>query len=309
MDLAGKKFPKILVFGCGRIAREHARNLRGKASLFFASKSASSARRISEEFNGDCSFSDYEKGAEFCDAIVLSSPPDNRLVPILVAARLGKPILVEKPLCLSEKELLQIERICSKARKRFFLQVAENWAYKKAASLALKLVCEGKIGNVKRISCIRGRRLKVSGWREKYGALLEGGIHQVALVSSLAGGLAPKRVSATFGLERPERESIVKLGYGKFSAELEYSWNRNLFGRTIVFGSLGRIVLDDLCISATLISKKGLGFFPVGLSDPFGTKAVIDNFLFCLKTGKMPYYGIKRAKTDMGIVFSAYKGL
>jgi len=300
---------RILLSGCGKMGFAHASALskRGDVSLLFNSANPASARRFAKIFGGRAVGS-LEDGLLEADALVLATPPEDRIAPISLARKLGKPVLSEKPLCSEKGELGKLAKIVERGKVGFFLQIAENWAYKRTVRLACELVRSGKIGELREISVVRGAKISSSGWREKYGALLEGGIHQIALISSFSGWAQPRKVSAEFGSERPERSSSVSIGYGgDLKASLKYSWKQNMFGGTIVRGTLGRIFLDNWLLSATLFSKRGVGFFPLGFRDPYGIGAIHADFLSCIEGERAPFYNFKKARIDLETVFRAYE--
>lgn len=287
-------------------AHASALSKRKGVSLLFDSANPASAKRFAKIFGGRA-VNSLEEGLLEADALLLATPPGDRIEPISLAKKLGTPVLSEKPLCAGKKELGKLAGIVGRGKGKFFLQISENCVYKRTAQVASGLVASGKIGELREISVVRGAKISSSGWREKYGALLEGGIHQIALVSSLSGFLRPKKVSAEFGQERPERDSLVRLDYGTFSASLKHSWKQNMFGGTLVRGTLGRIFLDNWLLSATLLSKRGWGVFPLGVRDPYGIEAIHSDFLSCIGEKRAPLYSFKKAKIDMETVFRAYE--
>lgn len=302
---------RILLSGCGKMGFAHASALskRGDVSLLFNSANRASAEIFAKTFGGGAVGS-LESGLLEADALVLATPPNNRIAPISLARELGKPVLSEKPLCSEKSEIGKLAKIVEKGKAGFFLQIAENWAYKRTVRFACKLVLSGKIGELREISVVRGAKISSSGWRESYGALLEGGIHQIALISSFSGWARPVKVSADFGSERPERSSSISIDYGgDLKASLKYSWKQNMSGGTLVKGTLGRIFLDNWLLSATLLSKRGWGFFPLGVRDPYGIEAIHSDFLSCIGGKRKPFYNFKKAQIDLETVFRAYTAL
>ena len=224
---------KICLVGCGGIARTHARNLAGKAELCFHSRTRESAERLRDECGGGQVFARFEEVLEAADVqgLVISTPPETHCEQVVAGLEAGKSVLVEKPMCVSADEVERIGAAVD-AREDCLLMVAENYYYKPSVKLLQWLVRHGFIGGLEEVRVKKLFAQETEGWKSAHGALLEGGIHFVALISALfetAGQAAPERVAAEFpGREAgaPERRSVTRLEYaGGATAELRYAWN------------------------------------------------------------------------------------
>ncbi len=63
------------------------------------------------------------------DGVIICSPPEFHKDQIIKSLEAGKAVLVEKPMCISEEEISEIEEVFRK-QKNPFLMVAENYYYK-----------------------------------------------------------------------------------------------------------------------------------------------------------------------------------
>ena len=250
------------------------------------------------------------------DAVLISSPPDAHRPQVVAALAAGKGVLVEKPLCATADDLAAIGAAAA-AHPDALLMIAENYYYKPSLKLLKWIIQQGFIGQVQQ--AIIGKRFtqQATGWKSGYGALLEGGIHFVALGADLFAD-APQRVTAEFPGHQagePERNSIVRVEYPS-GAELvlHYAWNafsltKGTFQHARILGTEGRIVFECNGLYVRLRGRRKRLYFP-GVGDLMGYKGMMWDFLQCLQEpGRQPYSDLARAERDLGIVFTAYKGL
>ncbi len=305
----------IGLVGCGRIARVHARNLSGQARLYFCSRSRQSAERFQQEFGGAGTMARFEDliALPQLEAVLLTSPPQFHAGQVIAALQAGKAVLVEKPLCASPAELDAIEQALPGRR---FLMVAENYYYKPSLSLLKEIIASGAIGQVRSVEVQKLFTQETGGWKSQCGALLEGGIHFVALISALFEA-EPLEIEAEFpGREpgKPERHSITRLTYPDgATATLRYAWDvpsftKGIFQHSRIRGERGRIAFESNGLYAHLRSgQRNKLYFP-GLGDLMGYKRMTGDFLACLEdSARQPHSDFAKAKRDLGIVFAAYE--
>lgn len=314
---------QVCLVGCGGIARTHARNLAGKAELCFYSRSQESAERFAGEFGGGRVFAGFEDvlETEEVDALVICSPPEFHCEQLVGALEAGKSVLVEKPMCGTAEE---VERIGAavEAHPERFVMVAENYYYKPSVKLLQWAIGQGFIGEVQQVQVQKLFGQEADGWKSGYGALLEGGIHFVALISALfeeMGQEAPERVRGEFPgwrLGEPERHSVTRLEYADgATAELRYAWNarsllKGLFQHSRISGTEGRIVFESNGLYVRLRGDRQKRLCFPGFGDLMGYGGMTRDFLACLREeGRQPLSDFGRAKRDLEIVFEAYREL
>ena len=196
--------------------------------------------------------------------------------------------------------------------------VAENYYYKPSLVLMKELIDRGFIGAVETVDVRKCFTQETAGWKEAYGALLEGGIHFVALILGLFDA-APIRVSAEFpGRQngQSERHSIVSLEYeGGATAELRYAWDapsltKGTFQHSHISGSEGKIIFESNGIYVRLKSPRKKKLYFPNLKDLMGYRAMTEDFIACLEDrSRAPHSDFAKAKRDLNIVFEAYKSL
>jgi predicted dehydrogenase len=306
----------ICIAGCGNIGRKHAKNLKGRAQLYFHSRSAASARALCDLVDGRGVFQEFEQvlASDAVDAIVLATPPQFHSDQTIKTLRSGKAVLVEKPLCTSATELREIETALNE-QEWALLMVAENYYYKPSLSLFKTLIADDAIGAIERVEVQKLFRQSSTGWRTHYGALLEGGIHFVALIGDLVDEV-PAGISAHFpgwnNDGQPERHCELQLTYRDgASACLRYAWDvpsftKGLLQHSRIIGARGRIVFESNGLYAVLKGKRR-AFLPPNLSDLMGFGRMMGDFLRCLEDrSAQPYSNFARARRDLDVVFRAY---
>ncbi len=315
---------RVCLVGCGRIAATHARNLAGRVSLLCYSRTPASAARLAARFGGEVvpSWEQVLRRADI-EALVLCSPPRAHCEQAMAGLAAGKSVLVEKPLCVCRDELERIAAAAAGAPAGTRLMVAENYYYKPLATLLRGIVRLGLIGAPHRLEVRKLYHQPARGWRQELGALLEGGIHFVALVSAVAescGCTAPERVHAEFPRQAAptaaERRACVELEYGAaLRARIDYAWDQpallhGLLQHSRLEGSQGRVVFESNGLYAYLSSPGRRRLCWPGWGDLMGYRAMMRDFLACLaEPARQPLSNLERARRDLEIVLQAYARL
>ncbi len=308
--------PAVALIGCGRIGQVHARDLAGRVVLDCCDPDLQRAERLRAMVRGRSARARFEDviASSDIEAVVLATPPQAHCEQILQALEADKAVLVEKPLCATPRQLEQVEQALAR-RPGARLMVAENYYYKPSVRLLKDLLAQGAIGPLLSATVRKTFRQDSAGWKTELGALLEGGIHFIALLSALFEA-DPVGVETEFPgrvAGRSERHSITRLRYpGGATAELRYAWDtpalaRGLFQHSRLSGRDGQIVFESNGLYARLQRRHGSRWYAPGLRDLMGYKAMTDDFLGCLADrSRAPVSDFRRAKRDLSIVFRAY---
>ena len=321
---------RVGLSGCGGIGRLHARNLAERGvELRFHNRTRDKAEAFAREFGGRVCGS-FSELVESSDGVVIATPPEVHAEQTLQALAAGTPALVEKPLCVDAAELLRIEEAAAAAPGGAFVMVAENYYYKPSQILMREIVAWDGVGAVRSMRVKKLTGQESEGWKAGYGALLEGGIHFVALIADLADAALARRqepapvrpplqVEAEFPTSRqgsPERRCRLDLTWdGGLEAHLLYAWDlptlaRGVFQHSRVDGAEGRILFESngLYLHVRGPGRRGLSF--PGFADLMGYGRMTDDFLLCLASREAaPYSGLERARRDLDIVHRAYEHL
>jgi predicted dehydrogenase len=299
------------VVGCGRIARVHAANLAPHARLVFASRSPGSAEGFAARFGGE-TLTSFEEALDRADiaAVAICSPLAHHASQAIAALEAGKTVLVEKPMAQSRAESDAVGRALA-GRPPGSLMIAENYLYK--PSLNLLRAWLPHIGPLRRVRVSKLTRQQPSDWRTGHGALLEGGIHFVALLGAITRA-EPAAVRANFsGAEDPERRACLELDYPSGArGEIRYGWDTpslpgGILQHSFVEGEHGRIVFESNGLYLALRAGRHIRFRMGPLADFMGFGAMARDFLRSVRNpARPPRSDFETARRDLEIVFGAY---
>lgn len=309
---AARETPTIAIVGCGRIARVHAANLAPHARLVFTSRSAESARALAARFSGE-TLTGFEEVLDRPDvaAVAICSPLEHHASQAIAALEAGKTVLVEKPMAQSRIEVAAIGRALA-GRPPGSLMVAENYLYKPSLDRLQAWLPE--IGPLRRVRVSKLTRQEPSDWRASHGALLEGGIHFVALLGAIVGA-EPTVVRADFpGGTEPERSATLGLEYPSgVRGEIRYGWDTaslpgGILQHSLVEGERGRLVFESNGLYLGLRSGWSLRFRLGPLVDLMGFRAMAADFLRSTRNpASRPRSDFETARRDLEIIFRAYE--
>lgn len=308
---AAPGLPTVAIVGCGRIARVHAANLAPRARLAFTSRSPESARALAARFASE-TLAGFEEALERPDiaAVAICSPLEHHAAQTIAALEAGKSVLVEKPMAQSRAEVEAIGRALA-GRPPGSLMVAENYLYK--PSLGRLRAWLPEIGPLRRVRVSKLTRQQPSDWRVGHGALLEGGIHFVALLGAIVDA-EPASVRADFpGEGAPERHAVLELEYPSGArAEVRYGWDTpslpgGILQHSFVEGANGRIVFESNGLYVWSRAGRGNRFRVGPFADLMGFGAMARDFLRSVRNpARRPRSDFETARRDLEVVFRAY---
>jgi predicted dehydrogenase len=251
-------------------------------------------------------------------ALILATPHDLHLPGVELAARHGKPVLVEKPLA---RTLPEADRLLETARRAgILLMVAENAAFMPAFAAATRLVAEGAVGPVSQVvGSARGFR-RPHGWRLSRdavggGLLIDGGIHYIRLIRQWGQGvtgiaaLAPP--PAFPGLEAEDSAVLIgRLGTGGvFSLALSHAAPRLPRPQWIwITGRDGSLGVESAGRAVWLRGARR-SRVRVFLRDRRGLGPQMAEFVAAVREGRPPRPGSLEARADLAVVLAAYRSI
>lgn len=183
----------------------------------------SAARARLEQDFGACTFADP---AELCaqadiDAVYIASPHQLHLEHVLLAARHGKHVLVEKPMAISLEDCTRMIEACEQAR--VVLMVGHSHSFNRPILRTLELIRSGRFGGVRMVQAFnytdflyRPRRPEELDTALGGGVLFSQAAHQIDVVRLLCGGVV-RQLSAQVGQWDSERPTE-----GAYSALLQF---------------------------------------------------------------------------------------
>jgi predicted dehydrogenase len=321
-----KYLPRICFIGCGNIALKHSKILKKiypAIELSFASRNKQKAKEYADKFSCKVYFGNYKEAlsSDAFDIAFITTPHAFHSGLAVMAANNHKDIIIEKPVTRNVQELLKIENAVKKNKVR--CTVAENYLYKPFIKKIRKYIIEGLIGDVLFIELSKTGDSEKNGWRTNKemmggGALLEGGVHWVNALVSLAGS-TPVEVAAfkpgvKYKTNIPFEDSImlnVKFKNGVIG-KLLHSWHiiNPAKGMSLskIYGTDGLITFESNGLFFSVHGKK----IKIRFMSPFdflGFKAMHKSFIEDWRNNIAWEPSLDRIKIELKLIESAYKSL
>ena len=314
----------LAFLGCGRATEMHSRTLKRLGlglRLHYASRDPARAARLRQRHRGAGVFTSYEKAIADpgIDVVLVTTPPALHLDQTVQALRAGKHVIVEKPAFLQPEDVAVVGTEAHRAGRR--VCVAENYCYKPLRVRLVRLLEEGLIGEPLFLQINAVKHQQAEGWRNEPalaggGALFEGGIHWIHLMSNL--GLEVRRVTGYLpGAGAPEsdreRSVLVVVEYaGGAVGTLSYSWEvpSPLRGVRIsrIYGRLGSVTFESNGIFTFVHGRRTRCGIP-GLVDIAGYRSMFRDFIDAIRTEREPKMTLDMAERDLRLVRDIYRSI
>lgn len=310
----------LAFLGCGYATQLHSRTLsrlRSEVRCYYASRDQAKAIRYQQTYGGAGYFDSYEAAIESDDihVILVATPPLFHLDLTLKALEAGKHVIVEKPPFLHSTDFekvrqVQVETGCQ-------VLVAENYYYKPLAYQLREIVQRGDIGEVLFVYVNALKQQVNTDWRQDVGfagggALFEGGIHWINLISNLGltvksmHGIHPKQVGEV------ERSVLVTVEYAEGGVgSLYHSWEVPSLFKGLrwsgIFGREGRIRFESNGLLIVVTGKKPQLIVAPGLRDIAGYGGMFADFIEALHSGTPPQMTWEKAQQDLQWIEKVYE--
>ena len=239
------------------------------------------------------------------DNIVIASPADTHKNYIIKSLLNYKNVFVEKPLCLSLKDAMEIKNLSSEVNKIVF--IGHLLHYHNGFNELKNIIKLGKIGN---LQIIKANRLNFGAVRQKESVLFDLASHDISMILSITKAIPKKvEVNAIFNNSKQIADCINVLLY--FENDLIAVINSDWISpykehRFSVLGSKGSLIFDDtkdwpnkLIINPSYLNKeKKIIFKPkktIEVSNEEPLKNEIKTFLQCVKKNHKPITDIDEA--------------
>ncbi len=310
----------VLLLGCGAAATTHARVLRriGGVKLSFASRDGARAQALCGRFAGSRAFGSYESGLsdDSVDVVLVATPTTSHRELAMMALEAGRHVIVEKPAFMSSTDAGIVAEAASLAGRH--VMIAENYYYKPIAVYLRGVVASGALGEIRFVTLDATKRQSVSGWRANPalsggGALFEGGVHWISFASNI--GLEVTGIDAirTGGVPGCDRSSLVIFRYaGGAVGTLVHSWElaapfRHL-RRSKIQGTAGTVTFESNGL-ARISSGRSMSFGLPVLRDPFGYRAMLEDFLEVVRYNRDPQFTLAMAGRDLKLLEQAERSM
>ena len=316
---------RIGLIGAGGIAGAHvAGYLRNPETVTFAAV-ADPVREAAERRAGDSGAEVYAEYATMLaeadiDAVDICLPHHLHKDAIVAAARAGKHILCEKPLCLTPEEAAEVDAAVAEAGVT--LMCAHNQLFLPAVATAKELIDSGVLGRVYEVrttdSFYNDFDPSNMGWRAHAstsggGELIDTGYHPTYLLLHLAGG-SPVEVTAMLATHR------LSFMEGEDSAQVLVRFDNGVIGSLVtswayqpadgtekfsVVGELGSLTSDGTSLSYRLRDESEPTVLELAPVHEFQEE--VGHFARSILDGTRPLHTQKEGIEVLGIILAAYK--
>jgi predicted dehydrogenase len=332
---------KVALLGAGFIADIHIESYQrfvpDAEVVAVYTRDAKRARDFAKKHGIPRAFSDpnaaiVESGCEVVD-ICLPNFLHHRTV--LMAARAGKHVIIEKPLAMNLAEADGMIATCRATRRK--LCYAEELCFAPKYERVRKLVNEGAVGKIFQMRQCEKHSGPHSDWfydikKSGGGAIMDMGCHGLAWFRWMLGG-RPKVVGVRAHLQtglihqgrtRAEENSIVIVEFeGGAVGVAENSWAKHggMDDRVEIYGTCGVIYADLFVGNAALTySREGYGYamekagstkgwtFTI-FEEAFnqGYPQELKHFISCIREGKEPVVTGEDGRAVLEIMMAAYE--
>jgi predicted dehydrogenase len=306
------KFPmtRVGVIGCGYWGPQLIRNFAAMADaqlLGVADKSQDRLDYVRSEYGGVRTYTDHTALlASDVEAVVVATPIHNHFTIARDALLAGKHVLVEKPLCSSVAEALELVRLANDGQ--LILMAGHTFLYNQAVAELRRILHDPEFGKVFYVDTAR---LNLGRFSPHSNVIWDLAPHDVSILSYIL-GRNPVAVSA-FGSTHV-RTNIHDVAYvriefeGGINAQVHVSWlDPAKVRRITVVGDKQMVVYNDVSLSEKIrIYNKGVTTSPtdtfgefqlsyrygpvtipyIGTAEPL--RAECQHFLTCVRSGEPP---------------------
>jgi predicted dehydrogenase len=251
------------IIGAGGIARVFANGLRfsktGQLEAI-ASRSAGKADALADLFDVAKRYSSYEGllADDTVDAVYISTIHPAHLEPVVMAAKAGKHILVEKPIAMNSTEVLTM--LDAARLNDVFLMEAFMYRCHPQIARMVELIQSGAIGEVRVIRSEFGYNSPFDESSRVYnkdlggGGILDVGCYPVSMVRLIAGAAAGKaflnpvelKATGVIGPSGVDHYSTATLKFeNDVLGEISTAVNCDIPSVTVIHGSAGMLTIPN----------------------------------------------------------------
>jgi len=288
------------IVGPGSIARKFARDLRvarGAQLRAVAGRDLERARAFADEFGAALAFDDLHAlaAAPSVDIVYIATPHHAHFAAAKLLLRLGKPVLIEKPLTVNSAQARELVAIARE--NRVFLMEAMWTRFLPVYRRVRKGIGEGRIGQCRMVTshfCVRGEMDPAKRWLNPDlagGGLLDLGVYNLAMTQFVFGG-KPDRIHALarFADTGVDEMLSVSLGYpGNGLAQFACGFAALGDNSLMVAGEAGRLLIPAPFLSAQEATWT-VGNEEETIREPFrgeGFEYEIEEAMRCLQAGEI----------------------
>ena len=321
---------RYAVIGLGRIAGHFmpgALNTTNSSVTGLVSGHRDKAEKIAAQYNVPAgSIYNYENFDEIAhnpniDAVYVALPNSMHAEYTIRAAKAGKHVLCEKPMCTSVADAEAMIAACKAANVK--LMIAYRCHYEPTNLRAVQLIRDGKLGQVQAVDSSFGFNIAPGEWRLSKtlaggGPLYDVGIYSLNACRYLTGE-EPEHISAYASTidhdgrfkEVEENVSWTMRFPSGIVASCSTTYGANMAGYFKVYGSKGWLQVDNAFVYEGLHLRAQLGSEtldePNPARDPSHFQAEAEHFSHCLQNNLEPQSPGEEGLRDMKYITEIYR--
>jgi predicted dehydrogenase len=255
------------------------------------------------------------------DAVYIALPNGMHAEYTIRAAKAGKHVLCEKPMCNTVAEAEQMIAACRNAKRK--LMIAYRCHYESTNLKAVQLIREGQLGSIQSIESGFGFNIRPGEWRLNRklaggGPLMDVGIYSLNACRYLTGEepVSVKAVSSVVdhdGRFREVEENVswtMKFPSGAVAA-CNTTYGAGLVGFFRVHGSKGVLEVDPAFFYDGQYLRAQIGGEKIDelnpQKDPYQFTAEADHFAQCIEEDKEPKTPGEEGLRDMKLIARIYQ--
>jgi predicted dehydrogenase len=254
------------IISTGGIAHKFVDDLqytRGDIAVAVGSRTLESANSFADQFNIAHRYGSYEELVKDpdVDVVYIGTPHPMHFENTKLALENGKPVLVEKPFTMTEREAIDLVDL-AKSRNLFLMEAM--WTrYLPHIAVVKELIADGEIGEIVAIEADHGQRFEYdpsSRWFSPElggGALLDLGVYPVSFASMLLGEPSTVLRMIDYAPTGVDQQMSIIFGYqGGAQAYLNTTTLAKTPTTATISGTKARIEIDGDFYSPSAFSLK-----------------------------------------------------
>lgn len=297
----------------------------GEATLVAASDD--NHERLKEkcsQFKIENVFNSYQDllSSDDVDAVIISSENAKHIDHVIAAIDAGKHIICEKPVCISNDSIAQIESALERSKKRVFFQTAFPMRYDATVAEAKRTLDAGTLGAIKAISATNHGTFP-GGWfadaqQSGGGAVIDHTVHVADLIRFFTGDEFAS-VRAFKGINLHPNISVednamlyARLRHSQIPVSIDCSWSRMegwpIWGDVKIEMVCEQGVLKIDCFNPHLDLVSDGRFSWHGMSEDLNQKMILA-FCRAVASNSEPVASFQDGAAAASLAFAAYRSL
>ncbi|HVJ49823.1 Gfo/Idh/MocA family oxidoreductase [Desulfitobacterium sp.] len=326
---------RFAIIGCGRIAQKHAESIVAlpEAELVAVCDIVPEKAQAFADKYGAKPYTSYEEmfAAEDIEVVTIATPSDLHAPIGIAAAKVGKNVMVEKPMAMTLKSADELIKTCKDAGVK--LAVIHQNRFNKSVKLMREALDEGRFGKLTHgQATVRWNRddnyYAQAPWRgtklQDGGVLMNQSIHNIDLLQWTFGPVESVFGYTTTAMRKIEMEdvggAVIKFKNGAIGLIEAAStiYPKNIEETLNVFGETGSVIIGGIAVNRIETwefadsEEEKQQIFASQESDPptvygYGHREVISDMIQAVRENRTPAIPGEEGRKALEIILAIYK--